>query len=132
MRSFHWIKKFYSALSKLFCTRIIINWFLFSPSLVYQIYLPMRVQTFWDHLPWESIQRFCTSGFLRLLLILTFLVELCLIWDYLLQWFNDVSSTDITDKCEDVLNQLFHLHGCKVSPYHPLLPFVIYFRKLYA
>ncbi|XP_070006381.1 fatty acid amide hydrolase-like [Nicotiana sylvestris] len=50
------------------------------------IYLPMRVQTFWDHLTWESTK-----------------------------WFNDVSSTDITDKCEDVLNQLFHLHGCKTT-----------------
>ncbi|KAH0732063.1 hypothetical protein KY289_003251 [Solanum tuberosum] len=31
------------------------------------------------------------------------------------KWFNDVSSTDISDKCEDVLNQLFRLYGCKTT-----------------
>ncbi|XP_004230539.1 fatty acid amide hydrolase [Solanum lycopersicum] len=31
------------------------------------------------------------------------------------KWFNDVSSTDISDKCEDVLNQLFRRYGCKTT-----------------
>lgn len=31
-----------------------------------------------------------------------------------LQWFNDVFSTEISDKCEDVLNRLLENHGCKV------------------
>ncbi|KAL0422464.1 UNVERIFIED_CONTAM: Fatty acid amide hydrolase [Sesamum latifolium] len=31
-----------------------------------------------------------------------------------LQWFNDVFSTDISDKCEDVLNHLLETHGCKI------------------
>lgn len=31
------------------------------------------------------------------------------------QWFNDVYSTDISDKCEDVLNMLSKNHGCKVT-----------------
>ncbi|KAF3676859.1 Fatty acid amide hydrolase [Capsicum annuum] len=35
--------------------------------------------------------------------------------DHLSKWFNDVSSTDISDRCEDVLNQLFHLYGCKTT-----------------
>lgn len=29
-------------------------------------------------------------------------------------WFNDVHSTDISDKCEDILNQLSKTHGCEV------------------
>lgn len=29
------------------------------------------------------------------------------------EWFNDVSSTDISDKCEDVLNLLGKTHGCE-------------------
>ncbi|VFQ59097.1 unnamed protein product [Cuscuta campestris] len=29
------------------------------------------------------------------------------------EWFNDVSSTEISDKCEDVLNQLSIKYGCK-------------------
>ncbi|XP_015158274.1 fatty acid amide hydrolase-like isoform X3 [Solanum tuberosum] len=29
------------------------------------------------------------------------------------EWFNDVSSTEISEKCEDVLNQLSEKHGCK-------------------
>ncbi|GAV65101.1 Amidase domain-containing protein [Cephalotus follicularis] len=29
-------------------------------------------------------------------------------------WFNDVQSTDISDKCEDVLNQLSKTHGCEI------------------
>lgn len=33
----------------------------------------------------------------------------------LLQWFNDVHSNDISDKCEDVLNLLSKNHGCEVS-----------------
>lgn len=33
----------------------------------------------------------------------------------LLQWFNDVHSTDISDKCEDVLSLLSKNHGCEVS-----------------
>ena len=36
---------------------------------------------------------------------------------FLLQWFNDVYSTDISDKCEDVLNMLSKNHGCKVSSF---------------
>ncbi|KAI6701559.1 hypothetical protein NL676_015883 [Syzygium grande] len=28
-------------------------------------------------------------------------------------WFNDVHSTDISDKCEDILNQLSKTHGCE-------------------
>ncbi|KZV38043.1 Amidase [Dorcoceras hygrometricum] len=28
-------------------------------------------------------------------------------------WFNDVFSTDITEKCEDVINRLTETHGCK-------------------
>lgn len=34
---------------------------------------------------------------------------------YGLQWFNDVFSTEISDKCEDVLSRLLETHGCKVS-----------------
>lgn len=34
-----------------------------------------------------------------------------------LQWFNDVFSTDISNKCEDVLNLLVENHGCKVNFY---------------
>ncbi|CAK9161950.1 unnamed protein product [Ilex paraguariensis] len=30
------------------------------------------------------------------------------------EWFNDVFSTDISEKCEGVLNQLSETHGCKV------------------
>ncbi|KAL1564577.1 fatty acid amide hydrolase-like [Salvia divinorum] len=30
------------------------------------------------------------------------------------EWFNDVFSTDISDKCEDVLNRLVENHGCKM------------------
>ncbi|XP_069145920.1 fatty acid amide hydrolase isoform X3 [Solanum lycopersicum] len=30
------------------------------------------------------------------------------------EWFNDVFSTDISDKCENVLSQLSEKHGCKV------------------
>lgn len=30
------------------------------------------------------------------------------------EWFNDVHSTDISDKCEDVLNMLSKTHGCEV------------------
>ncbi|KAL0384378.1 UNVERIFIED_CONTAM: Fatty acid amide hydrolase [Sesamum radiatum] len=30
------------------------------------------------------------------------------------EWFNDVFSTDISDKCEDVLNHLLETHGCKI------------------
>ena len=33
----------------------------------------------------------------------------------LVQWFNDVQSTEISDKCEDVLNLLSKTHGCEVS-----------------
>ncbi|KAL7157039.1 hypothetical protein ABFS83_02G050700 [Erythranthe nasuta] len=29
------------------------------------------------------------------------------------EWFNDVFSTDISAKCEDVLNRLLETHGCK-------------------
>ncbi|XP_006361990.1 fatty acid amide hydrolase-like isoform X2 [Solanum tuberosum] len=29
------------------------------------------------------------------------------------EWFNDVFSTEISDKCEDILNQLSEKHGCK-------------------
>lgn len=29
------------------------------------------------------------------------------------EWFNDVYSTEISDKCEDILNQLSEKHGCK-------------------
>lgn len=29
------------------------------------------------------------------------------------EWFNDVFSTDITEKCEDVINRLTETHGCK-------------------
>uniref|UniRef100_A0A2N9F002 Amidase domain-containing protein n=1 Tax=Fagus sylvatica TaxID=28930 RepID=A0A2N9F002_FAGSY len=29
-------------------------------------------------------------------------------------WFNDVKSTDISDKCEDILNLLSKTHGCKM------------------
>ncbi|CAI0401047.1 unnamed protein product [Linum tenue] len=29
-------------------------------------------------------------------------------------WFNDVHSTDVSDKCEDVLNLLSRTHGCEV------------------
>lgn len=32
----------------------------------------------------------------------------------LLQWFNDVHSIDISDMCEDVLDQLSKIHGCEV------------------
>ncbi|XP_038995902.1 fatty acid amide hydrolase-like isoform X2 [Hibiscus syriacus] len=49
----------------------------------------LRIQTFWDHCDWGSIQSFT------------------------LQWFNDVHSTDISDVCEDVLNLLSKSHGCK-------------------
>ncbi|XP_047949917.1 fatty acid amide hydrolase [Salvia hispanica] len=30
------------------------------------------------------------------------------------EWFNDVFSTEISDKCEDVLNRLVENHGCKM------------------
>ncbi|KAK4777211.1 hypothetical protein SAY86_005899 [Trapa natans] len=30
------------------------------------------------------------------------------------EWFNDVHSMDISDKCEDILNQLIKTHGCEV------------------
>ncbi|XP_042493571.1 fatty acid amide hydrolase-like [Macadamia integrifolia] len=30
------------------------------------------------------------------------------------EWFNDVYSTDISDKCEDVLNMLLRNHGCEI------------------
>ncbi|KAK4438067.1 Fatty acid amide hydrolase [Sesamum alatum] len=30
------------------------------------------------------------------------------------EWFNDVFSTDISAKCDDVLNRLFETHGCKI------------------
>uniref|UniRef100_A0A7N0T0W1 Amidase domain-containing protein n=1 Tax=Kalanchoe fedtschenkoi TaxID=63787 RepID=A0A7N0T0W1_KALFE len=30
------------------------------------------------------------------------------------KWFNDIDSTDISDKCEDILNLLSKTHGCKV------------------
>lgn len=36
----------------------------------------------------------------------------------LLQWFNDVHSTDISDTCEDVLSLLSKTHGCEVSHHH--------------
>ncbi|KAL3723966.1 hypothetical protein ACJRO7_036044 [Eucalyptus globulus] len=29
-------------------------------------------------------------------------------------WFNDVQSTDVSDKCEDILNQLSKTYGCEV------------------
>ena len=32
-----------------------------------------------------------------------------------MQWFNDVFSTEISDKCEDALNLLLKTHGCEVS-----------------
>jgi len=38
-----------------------------------------------------------------------------------LQWFNDVNSTDISDKCEDVLDLLCKTHGCEVSPCYSAL-----------
>ena len=38
-----------------------------------------------------------------------------------LQWFNDVHSTDISDKCEDVLDLLCKTHGCEVSPCYSVL-----------
>jgi hypothetical protein len=38
-----------------------------------------------------------------------------------LQWFNDVNSTDISDKCEDVLDLLGKTHGCEVSPCYSAL-----------
>lgn len=31
------------------------------------------------------------------------------------EWFNDVFSTEISEKCEDILYQLSEKHGCKVS-----------------
>ncbi|KAA8545694.1 hypothetical protein F0562_020855 [Nyssa sinensis] len=31
------------------------------------------------------------------------------------EWFNDVFSTDISDKCDDVLNRLLEMHGCKMK-----------------
>lgn len=40
-----------------------------------------------------------------------------------LQWFNDVNSTDISDKCEDVLDLLCKTHGCEVSPCYSALNF---------
>lgn len=41
--------------------------------------------------------------------------EFHLIYCNLAQWFNDVHTTDISDKCEDILNQLIKTHGCEVS-----------------
>lgn len=32
-----------------------------------------------------------------------------------MQWFNDVKSSDISDKCEDILKLLSNNHGCEVS-----------------
>ncbi|XP_043713622.1 fatty acid amide hydrolase-like [Telopea speciosissima] len=31
------------------------------------------------------------------------------------EWFNDVYSTDISDKCEDVLNMILRTHGCEIK-----------------
>ena len=39
-----------------------------------------------------------------------------------LQWFNDVFSTDISEKSEDILELLMKTHGCEVSP------FLLFFR----
>lgn len=39
---------------------------------------------------------------------------------FLLQWFNDVFSTDISETCGKILNLLLEKHGCEVSP-SPLL-----------
>lgn len=38
---------------------------------------------------------------------------MCLL--FFLQWFNDVYSTDISDKCGDVLHLLSKTYGCQVS-----------------
>lgn len=32
-----------------------------------------------------------------------------------MQWFNDVHSSDISDKCEDIIKLLSNNHGCQVS-----------------
>lgn len=42
----------------------------------------------------------------------------------LVQWFNDVDSTDISDKCEDILAQLSRAHGCEVS-FSLLLKYIV-------
>jgi hypothetical protein len=31
------------------------------------------------------------------------------------KWFNNVHSTEVSDKCEDALNLLRKAHGCEVS-----------------
>ncbi|KAM3219840.1 hypothetical protein P3L10_024371 [Capsicum annuum] len=47
----------------------------------------------------RSCQSWCSMGSLRL--------------GKYTEWFNDVISTDISDKCEDILNQISEKHVCK-------------------
>ncbi|XP_049397724.1 fatty acid amide hydrolase-like [Solanum stenotomum] len=47
----------------------------------------------------SSYENWCSTGSLRL--------------GKYTEWFNDVFSTEISDKCEDILNQLSEKHGCK-------------------
>lgn len=48
-----------------------------------------------------------------------------------MQWFNDVYSTEISDKCEDALNLLSKYHGCEVSSSLVLCFFMIVFKICY-
>lgn len=45
-----------------------------------------------------------------------FLVSCYMDVDFLLQWFNDVFSTEISETCGKILNLLLDKHGCEVSP----------------
>ncbi|XP_049351366.1 fatty acid amide hydrolase-like isoform X1 [Solanum verrucosum] len=47
----------------------------------------------------SSYENWCSTGSLRL--------------GKYTEWFNDVFSTEISDKCENILNQLSEKHGCK-------------------
>ena len=38
------------------------------------------------------------------------------------KWFNNVHSTEVSDKCEDALNLLSKAHGCEVSTLYYHVP----------
>lgn len=48
-------------------------------------------------------------------LLCVFVFSFFLVLLFFLQWFKDVYSTDISDKCEDVLHLLSKTYGCQVS-----------------
>lgn len=71
---------------------------------------------------WCSVGSLCFGKYTEVIAFLVvkclkcnFLVTVVSFLDFLLQWFNDVFSTEISEKCEDILYQLSEKHGCKVS-----------------